>query len=134
MPEQPPAARRVGKGSIIGMLIKEMTIVAARGCKSSSGGGSHTHGKVDLNEIPARTESAGGAIRNKEEAISGGSDGSEERRAGGMKSGSRGVISRDDGDGGSDRNGSMRGGDVSRGGGAGSCSVLEIKDGRVTVG
>jgi hypothetical protein len=98
VPEKPPAARRVGKRSIVGVAAKEVTVVATVG---DAIGGSETRlREIDVNKVPAGSKSTSRLVGNEEEAIGGENDGGVERGAVSGKGWKRRIVGR------LDRNGS----------------------------
>jgi hypothetical protein len=69
MPEQPPTAGGVRKRSIVGVLAKEVAIVATVGSTGRGGRVKKRLGKINLDEVPARPEGALGTIGDEEKTV-----------------------------------------------------------------
>jgi hypothetical protein len=83
MPERPPAAGRVREGQVIWVLAEEMAVILACSCKVSRGRVKNARCQIDGNQIPSRAKSASNAVRDKEQAVGRGGDGSKKCYTGG---------------------------------------------------
>jgi hypothetical protein len=136
VPEEPPAASRVRKGGVIGMLANEVAIVTT--VESAVGRGRIKEGlrKVDLDEVPAGTESASRPVGDKEETIGRGSDSGMKGSSSSRDGGNRRFVVEANGGGSGSRNGSSRNGKSrwQKRLSIGIGNVLEIEEGRVIGG
>ena len=80
VPKWTEATSRVGQGRVVGVLSEEVAIVVATGKRTGSLGGGVGLVYVNLDQVPSRSESAFGPVRNEEEAVAGFYDGSVEIR------------------------------------------------------
>jgi hypothetical protein len=74
------------------MLAKEMAVILACSCKVGRGRVKKAHCQIDGDQIPARTKSASNAVRDKEQAVGRGSDGSKKCDTGGGRGKESRVI------------------------------------------
>jgi hypothetical protein len=90
MPEEPLAAGRVGKRSVVRMVAKEVGVVVA--IQSTSRGSGKGLRQVDLNKAPTRPKSASRPVGDKEETVGRKGDGGMKSSAGSWGKRQRRVI------------------------------------------
>jgi hypothetical protein len=106
MLKEPPATRRVRQRSIVRMGAKEVTVVEP--IRSTSRGSREGLREIDLDKVPARTQSASRTVRDEEETIGGKGDGGVKSSTGNWGKRQRRIIGWDNRDSSGSGDGSNR--------------------------